>query len=139
MEGTKKRELPRPNNIRMVEPNEEIDFFKWWCIICLKPFINLTNREMDVLAAFLRKRWELSKKISDPAILDTMSMSEDVKNKVLEECNITLQHFYVIMSTLKKKGVIINNAINPKYIPNIRSDSKYFVLQIWFKDDTILK
>lgn len=129
-----KQVLPKPNNIVPVPTKMGIEFFKWWCIF-LRPFINLTNREIDVIASFLNQRWELSKIISDPSILDTMVMSETTKNKVIEECNITQQHLYVIMSNLRKNKVIVNNIINPRLIPNIRKDdNNVFQLLILFKD-----
>jgi predicted acylesterase/phospholipase RssA len=128
-----RRTTPKPNNIVTVPTSEDLDFFKWWCVF-LRPFINLTNREIDVIASFLKQRWELSKNISDPAILDTMVMSEMTKNKVIEECNITQQHFYVVMSNLRKNNVIVNNTINPRLVPNIRKDDDgVFQLLILFK------
>lgn len=131
-----KNTLPKPNNIVTVPTSPGIDFFRWWCIF-LRPFINLTNRETDVIASFLKQRWELSKNISDPAILDTMVMSETTKSKVIEECNITQQHFYVVMSNLRRNKVIVNNTINPRLIPNIRKDDKgCFQLLILFKDNS---
>lgn len=108
---TKKPGLPKPNNIVTVPTSPGSDFFKWWCVF-LKPFINLTNRERDVIASFLNQRYELSKSISDQSVLDTMVMSETVKNKV-----------------------IVNNTINPRLIPNIRKDDNgCFQLLILFKE-----
>ena len=128
--------LPKPNNIVAVPTSLGIEFFKWWCIF-LRPFVNLTNREIDVVASFLKQRWELSRHISDPTILDKMSMSEDTKAKVQEECNITSQHLYVVMSNLRKNKVIVNNVINPRLIPNLRQDDNgVFQLLILFKDNT---
>lgn len=125
----------RPNNVVIIPSSLDTDFFKWWCII-FRPFIKLTNREIDVVASFLKQRWELSKHISDVAILDTMVMSEDTRRKVMEECNITLQHLYVVMGSLRKNNIIVNNAINPKIIPNIREDDNgRFQLLILFKDN----
>ena len=130
-EGTS---LPKPNNIVTVPTSLGTEFFKWWCVF-LRPFINLTNREIDVIASFLKQRWELSKSISDPAILDTMIMSETTKSKVIEECKITQQHFYVVMSNLRKNKVIVNNTINPRLVPNIRKDDNgCFQLLVLFKD-----
>lgn len=131
-----KRQGPRkPNNIVTVPTSSDMEFFKRWCIF-LRPFINLTNREIDIIAAFLKQRYELSKNISDPAILDTMVMSESTKNKVIEECNITQQHFYVVMSNLRKNKVIVDNIINPRLIPNIRKDDNgCFQLLILFKEN----
>ncbi len=129
------RRLSKPNNVVMVPTSSELDFFKWWCVF-LRPFVKLTNREIDVIASFLKQRWELSKSISDPGILDTMVMSEDTKKKVMEECNITLPHFYVVISNLKKNKIIANNVINPRLIPNIRQDDNgCFQLLILFKEN----
>lgn len=126
--------LPKPNNIVEIKTRPDIEFFRWWCIF-LRPLINLTNREIDVISCFLKWRFELSKSISDPAILDTMVMSNDTKKKVIEECGMTQEHFYVVMSNLKKHKIIVNDVINPALIPNIKHDNEtgYFQLLILFK------
>lgn len=126
--------LPKPNNIVKIETTLDTEFFRWWCIF-LRPLIKLTNKEIDIIACLLKWRFELSKSITDPAILDTMVMSNDIRKKILEECNITQEHFYVIMSNLKKSNVIINGIINPRLIPNIKANEKsgYFQLLILFK------
>lgn len=130
--GNGKR-LPKPNNIIPIPVANDYDFFHWWCIF-LRPVINLTNREIDVIASFLKQRWELSKSINDQAILDEMVMSDATKRKVMDECNISLQHFYVVMSNLRKSKIIDNGKINPRLIPNIRQDNDdYFQLMILFK------
>ena len=127
--------LPKPNNIVTVPTSIDSGFFKWWCVF-LRPFVKLTDRETDVIACFLKQRWELSQHISDPAILDSMVMSEDTKKKVIDECKITLAHFYVVMSNLRKNKVIVNNIINPRLVPNIRQDDNgIFQLLILFKDN----
>lgn len=126
---------PKPNNIVTVPTSLDTSFFKWWCVF-LRPFVRLTDREIDVMSSFLKQRYELSKHINDPALLDTMVMSENTRKKVMEECNITLQHFYVVMSNLRKNKVITDNIINPRLIPNIRQDDNgYFQLLVLFKDN----
>jgi hypothetical protein len=91
-------------------------FFKYWFLF-LRPFHNLTDREMDVIASFVKQRYELSKVIKDKEILDKVTMSEDTKKKVREECEISLPHFQVIMGKLRKNKVLVEGKINPKYIP----------------------
>ena len=126
------KEMYKPNNVFNVPVSSTLDFFKWWCIF-LRPFVPLTERETDVVASFLKQRWELFKlkDIKDQSILDALTMSSDTINKVVEECKITKQHFYVVMSSLKKKGVI-DGKINPKLIPNLKEDGM-FKLDILFK------
>ena len=126
------KEMYKPNNVFNVPVSSTLDFFKWWCIF-LRPFVPLTERETDVVASFLKQRWELFKlkDIKDQSILDALTMSSDTINKVVEECKITKQHFYVVMSSLKKKGVI-DGKINHKLIPNLKEDGM-FKLDILFK------
>lgn len=126
--------LRKPNNAIFINTSMEGDFFKWWCTY-LRSQIKLTDREADVVASFLKFRWELSKSILDPAILDAMVMSDDTKKRVIEDCHITLQHFYVVMSNLRKNKIIIGNSLNPSLIPNIKEDDDgTFQLLILFKD-----
>lgn len=81
-----------------------------------------------MITSLVKQRYELSKVIKDDEILDRVTMSEDTKRKVREECNMTLPHFQVIMGKLRKSKVIIDNKINPRFIPNIREDSGTFQL-----------
>lgn len=106
-------------------------FFKQWLVFLL-PYHNLTDREIDVAAAFLKKRYELSKVISDVNILDSVLMNEDTKRDIREGCDIKLPHFQVIMSKLRKSKVIIDNRLNPKFIPNVKEDNGNFKLLLLF-------
>lgn len=106
-------------------------FFKYWFMF-LKPFHHLTDREMDVVSSFIKQRYELSKVITDSDVLDRVVMSEDTKRKVREECDITLPHFQIIMSKLRKNKVIIDNKINPRYIPNLKESNNSFKMMLLF-------
>jgi hypothetical protein len=121
----------KPNNIVRIPCSLSKDFFKYWFVF-LRPFHNLTDREIDVVVSFLKKRFELSQKISDTDILNKVLMGEDTKRQIREENNISLQHFQVIMGKLRKKNIIVDNKINPKFIPNIQEESKNFKLLLLF-------
>lgn len=121
----------RPNNAFSVPTT---DFFKMWCVF-LRPFVKLTDREIDIVSCLLKHRHELSKCVTDPAILDAMIMGDDIRQKIQKECNITPQHLCVVMSKLRKNKVIVDNILNPKLIPNIREDDKgVFQLLILFRE-----
>lgn len=122
-------EMAMNNVIRI--PTDLKKFFRMWYEF-LKPFHKLTDREIDVITAFTYERYLLSKVISDPEILDKVVMSEDTKKKVREETDVTLAYFPVIMGKLRKNKVIINNKINPRFIPNISSESDSFKLMLLF-------
>lgn len=106
-------------------------FFNYWFQF-LRPFHNLTEREMDVITSFVRQRYELSKVIKDNEILDKVTMSEDTKKKVREECDISLPHFQVIMGKLRKNKVIIDGKINPRYIPLVDEENGSFKMMLLF-------
>ena len=106
-------------------------FFKYWFMF-LKPFHHLTDREIDVITSFVKQRYELSKVITDSDVLDRVVMSEDTKRKVREECDITLPHFQIVMSKLRKNKVIIDNKINPRYIPNLKESNGSFKMMLLF-------
>lgn len=106
-------------------------FFRYWFEF-LQPFHNLTEREMDVITSFVKQRYELSKVIKDNEILDKVTMSEDTKKKVREECDISLPHFQVIMGKLRKNKVIIDGKINLRYIPSVDEENGSFKMMLLF-------
>jgi hypothetical protein len=118
------------NNVIRI-PTSLQKFFRYWYEF-LKPFHKLTDREIDVITAFTYERHMLSKVISDNDILDKVLMSEDTKKKIRESCNITLAHFQVIMGKLRRNKIIVNNKINPKFIPNITEEEGAFKLMLLF-------
>jgi len=125
----------RPNNVISIPASltsSTNNFFRYW-VEFLKPLHNLTDREMDVTTAFLRKRFELSKDILDPIKLDKYLMNEDTKAEIRDECKVSPAHFQVIMGKLRKSGVIKNGNINPLFIPNIKEDNGTFQLLLYFQ------
>lgn len=119
------------DNVINIPTSLKGNFFKHWFKFLL-PFHNLTDREMDVAAAFLLKRHELSKVISDVNILNNVLMGEDTKREIREMCDIKHQHFQVIMSKLRKAKVIVDNRINPRFIPNVKEENNNFKLLLLF-------
>lgn len=124
--------IKKPNNIVRVPCSLDKSFFRLWFKF-LEPFHKLTDREIDVIASFVKQRYGLSKVIKDSEILDKVTMSEDTKKKVREECNVTLPHFQVIMGKLKKNKVIVDGKINPRFIPNIDEETGAFQLLLLFE------
>lgn len=119
------------NNVISIPTSTESKFFRYWMEF-LKPFHKLTDREADVMASFLKQRYELSKVVSDQQILNKLVMSEDTKRTVREECGITQAHFQVIMTKLKKSRMIENGVISPKFIPRVEESANTFQLLLSF-------
>ena len=121
----------KPNSVIALKSSLTGSFFKIW-LEFLKPFHKLTKRETDVLASFLKQRYELSKVIKDQEVLNKYTMNEETKRKVREECGISQAHFQVIMTKLKKSKMIENGKIHPKFIPRVEEDAKDFQLLLSF-------
>lgn len=124
--------MKKANNVVRVPTSLKGKFFRYWFEF-LQPFHKLTDREIDVITSFVKQRYELSKVIKDNEILDRETMSDFTKKKVREECNITLPHFQVIMGKLRKNKVIVDNKINPRFIPNINEETGNFQLLLLFE------
>lgn len=104
----------------------------------LEPFHKLTPREQEVITGFVRHRHRLSKVIKDKEILEKVVMSDDIRKKVREECQINLPYFQVILGKLRTNQIIVDNKLNPKFIPNLEEGEDTFKLLLLFdiaKDD----
>ena len=124
------------DNVLSIPTSLKGKFFKHWFKFLL-PYHNLTEREMDVAAAFLLKRFELSKVISDVNILNSVLMNEDTKRQIRESLDIKHPHFQVIMGKLRKAKVIIDNRINPRFIPSVKEENGNFKLLLLFTFDDV--
>ncbi len=122
----------RANNVIRIPTSLQGKFFRIW-IEFLTPLHNLTNREKDIVAAFIKARFELSKSIPDPVWLDKAIMSDEIKTKIKEECGVSDAFFQVILGKLRKTGIILDGKINPKFIPkNLDTGDKTFQLLLYF-------
>lgn len=119
------------------------DFFVKW-VGWLRPCHNLTAPNQLVLAACLRHRYNLSKKISDVATLDDVCMDDTNRAAIREELKMTKIQFNNAISILKK-AKIIQPIIKPfssrttsyKIAPNIIPDNKNmkdFTFLVLFKN-----
>ena len=118
--------MPGNKNILSI-PVRSQDFFRSW-VALTRPVHKLTDTESEVFACFLKHRHELSKSISDPDLLDKVLMSEDVKKKIREECNIKGPHFQMVMVRIRKKKVLAGGKFIRLLIPNLTDESQPFGL-----------
>lgn len=126
MEGTANKQFTA-NKIIRVPTSLDGKFFRYW-LEFLRPIHKLTDREIDVVELFLKKRYTLSKVVKDDELLDKVVMSEDVKKEIREKLGITLSHFQVIMSKLRKNLVIIDNKLNKKFLPTLTNSNSFYLL-----------
>lgn len=121
-----------PNNIVKVPYGNDEEFFKFWMLF-LKPYHFLTENEMAVTAALLCARYELSQKITDNELLDEVLFSEPTRKRVREFLGMTSTNLQWILTKLRKTGVIINERLNPKYVPNYNGDGSFRLLVMFEK------
>lgn len=116
----------------------EGDFFRCW-VEFLRPLHELTNREMDILAEFLKVRYNLSKEIINPDRLDRVLMSEETKREIREKCKVKAKHFQVIMSKFRKNGVIKDGKICLNMIPTITNEGVGLMVHFSFDNEQHVK
>ena len=109
----------RPTNILKIKSSDYDELFLNWFLI-LKPLHNLSNKECILASKLYKYRDELKEVILDKEILDTTILSDTYRKKIIEEMDITMIHLQVLLTSLRKKNVIIDNRLNPKFIPHIK-------------------
>lgn len=120
------------SNIKSATLNVKIKNFFFRYIEFLKPFHNLTNQEQKVLALFLYYHCKLSKEITNNKVLWKEVFDYDTKRLILDELQIEDSGLQNILTSLRKKKVIIDKQISKNYIPDITNKPKTFVLTFNF-------
>lgn len=129
--GRRRRMSGKANNVVRISCSLDA-FFRYWFLF-LKPYHNMTDRGIAVAAKLVQSRHELSKSISDPVLLDSVCMSDDNKRRIAKECGISMSNFNVVMSRLRKGKVIVDNRLNPRFIPNLKEEDGQFQLLLYFE------
>lgn len=136
--------MEKVTNLIRIETNSKLkispdgDFFRVW-VDFLRPLHDLTKREMDVLALFLKERYELSLVITDNDVLDSVLMSERTKRKIRNLCGVSAKHFQVIMGKFRKNGVIKDGKINLSLIPTITTEGVGLMIHFNFNNEQRIK
>ena len=76
--------IPLPNNVIKIESGSDDFFVKWFEF--LRPITNLTGRETELLAAIAQERYEMSMKVSDDGLLDSIVLNN--RKKIKEKCGM---------------------------------------------------
>ena len=121
--------MSKPDNAVKLTVGIERLFQLW--LTFLKPIHKLTDGEMRLASEFLLKRHELQREIQNEQLVDVASMSSEVKKEVMTKLQMDNRYFQVVMSRMRCKKFILNNAINPKFIPML-NDSNVFRLLLYF-------
>lgn len=123
----------RPTNILKIKSSDYDELFLNWFLI-LKPLHNLSNKECILASKLYKYREELKDVILDKEILDTTILSDTYRKKIIEEMDITMIHLQVLLTSLRKKNVIIDNRLNPKFIPHIKDSELSLLIRFEIPD-----
>lgn len=109
----------------------DLRFFKYW-VEFLRPIHKINPRDVEVMAMFLYKRYQLSKVIRDEQILNTTLMSRKIRKEIRDELGIPTNYFQVILRHLRDKKAIVGDCINPKFIPKLDDTQPDYKLIVQF-------
>ena len=129
-----KFDLSKNSNVARVKCALDVGFFYKW-ISFLTPFHKLTRSERQVLAAFLNKRFELTQLIRDENIVNNVLNSVESRKDIRDSIGYSNLKLNAVVSQLKKGGVIVDNKIDKRYIPNIKPGTSHYRFTILFDID----
>ena len=107
----------RVNNVIRIPASLEGSFFKYWFLF-LEPFHHLTAREIDVIACFVKQRFELSKVIKD----DTIDEAGPITYYVLKKLGVKVP----ALSSDDEKIDWFNQSFYGAYNPSEDKDNDTF-------------
>ena len=122
------------DNVISVQTPLDVSFFSAW-LDFTEPLHGLTKKEKLVMSYYLKEYYDLSKVITDDAILAQVLASQATKQKIMEACNLEVSNLRVILHKFKKNRAMVDGVIDPKLIPALNQevkDSGEFRLMIRF-------
>lgn len=118
----------KPNNVIYLKCTED-SFYRMW-IEFLAPFHKLTSRERDVAARIIAQYFRLKDSIQDPEVLRDILWSRKSRKDMMTSLGMSPAHFQMVLAKLKSSEVLIDEDINPKYIPHKVEGDTRFMLQV---------
>tara|TARA_R110000868_G_scaffold37331_1_gene132230 strand:+ start:6860 stop:7210 length:351 start_codon:yes stop_codon:yes gene_type:complete len=88
----------------------------------LNPVLSLSKGEMDILGALLTIHYNHRK--HDPAVLNSLLLSQDTFEEIRKRIKINTKLFNKLVKSLKDKGLIEDNRLNPK-LTSYPEDGKF--------------
>lgn len=115
-------------NVQTLKTDTETFFFTW--IKILQPFLNLRKQEVEVLGKLLYHRYKIRCQIINPvdSFVDETLFGTAYRKKIKDELGLADYSFNNIISSLRKKKMLLGNSINKKIIPNLDKQATNFKL-----------
>ncbi len=106
-------------------PIERKNLFSKWLEIT-KPFHKLPAHHCATVALLLYYYDKYKYELGNEEIAWKMVFDYDTKVNIKKELGVKDGSFQNMLSTLRSKGIIKDNKVVPRYIPNIEKDAKFF-------------
>ena len=113
-----KGEEPKPSIDGLtIVPTSSKNFLRAWLEV-MRPLHGLTQKEMDFAAILLQFRYDIAKKVSDPAMVDTILFDKEKKEDIANAAGISQSYMKMFLKRLRANGVIEGKRISLKYLPD---------------------
>lgn len=95
----------------------------------------MTMKCIEIAVIMLELRHELSEKVTDRDLLDNLILQESSKKEIVRRSGISQNQFRVILTGLRHSKFIIDNKINPRFIPNYNDEEQFKLLVLFNRKD----
>jgi len=119
-------------NVKIASINVHLKTFFFRYVSFTAPFHKLAKQHQQVLALLLYHHHVIGKEITNNKLLWKTVFDYDTKLLISEELEMNSASLTNILSSLRRKKVIINNQISPVYIPDLSRGAKQFVMTFNF-------
>lgn len=106
-------------------------FFHHW-ITVTEPMHKLGKTERGVLSEFLYYRYMLSQEVADEELLDKLLFDYATKEKICEAVGIPKTRLALVLTQLRKEGIVVGRSINKAYIPELVVGDSSFIMAYKF-------
>lgn len=122
------RKFMKNINVQTLKVNEENFFWAWLKI--LQPFLKLRKQEVQVLSKLLYYRYRIMNvnNITNEVIVNELLFGTQYRKKIRADLKLEDYSFNNILTSLRKKDIIVNNEISNKVIPRVDNNFKNFKL-----------
>ena len=121
------------NSSIVIPCSTTLDFCKRWFAFMapVEPISQLGRKPLELLTYLLCKRCEIAKAVNDESLIPKLLFSTDVRDALVESCNISVPGYYNNIALYKKLNIIVDNDLDKRIVPDV-VDNK-FSLFIMFK------
>ncbi len=117
--------------VATINTNVKSFFYHW--VTVTYPIHKLGKMDKAVLAELLYYRYKLSLEIKQEEFIQKMLFDYDTKLQIANNLGLNRGRFAMILTSLRKQGIITGRTLNPAYTPGLNKGDKEFTFAYKFK------